>query len=157
MRHRSLFLVFVLLAGMGLFSGRGAAGAGRVALLDGQVRGPAAEPCAPTAGNWTVERPDAPKDFGAQGSRTMALDAAGQAHVVYGGDHLYYAWYDGVLWHRETVDPAMGVGVYASLALDASGHPHISYYDDTNDDVKYAHFDGLAWQIQVIDPSVGAS
>jgi hypothetical protein len=115
---------------------------------------PARGDCAPNAGDWTIERPDAPKDFGAQGNRTLALDAAGLPHIVYGGDHLYYAWYDGTLWHREMVDPAIGVGDYASLALDADGHPHVSYYDDLKDDVKYAYFDGAAWHVEIVDPNM---
>ena len=117
----------------------------------------AREACSLTQAGWTIERPDSPKDFGPQGSRTLALDTAGHPHIAYGGDHLYYAWHDGTTWHRETVDPAIGVGAYASLALDTAGHPHISYYDDLKDDVRYAYFDGTSWQIEVVDPNLGDS
>jgi len=54
-------------------------------------------------------------------------------------------------WHIETVDSAGIVGEYTSLALDSSGYPHISYYDQTNADLKYASWNGSTWQIETVD------
>jgi len=35
--------------------------------------------------------------------------------------------------------------------LDKGDHPHLSYYDYTNSDLKYAHWDGSSWYIEAID------
>jgi hypothetical protein len=50
------------------------------------------------------------------------------------------------------------VGKYSSLALDRLGNAHISYFDESNDDLKYAHYSGVAWVIQIADSegNVGA-
>ncbi|MCZ6571977.1 MAG: S8 family serine peptidase, partial [Planctomycetota bacterium] len=53
-------------------------------------------------------------------------------------------------WVIETVDSFGLVGVYASIALDAAGDPHISYRDESNRGAKYARWTGSAWSIEAI-------
>jgi hypothetical protein len=61
------------------------------------------------------------------------------------------AYQDASGWHIETVDSKEDIGEYTSLALDANGYPHISYYDTTNDDLKYAYQDASGWHIETVD------
>jgi hypothetical protein len=108
-------------------------------------------PEAEASAGWVIECVDCPKSFSGMTDRSLRLDGAGRPHIAYGGDHLYYAWHDGVEWHYETVDGGPGVGSYASLALDGAGRPHKSYYDCYNGDLKYARWTGSVWDIQTVD------
>jgi hypothetical protein len=110
-----------------------------------------------TGSQWITEQVDASKMFLGMRDNSLALDMNDHPHIAYGGDHLYYAFHDGVVWHIETVDWGDDVGVYASLELDVAGRPHIAYYDRGLNQLKYAYHDGLSWQVQVADPHDGMS
>lgn len=109
---------------------------------------------------WQIETVDSAGNVGKYTS--LALDRNGRPHISYclydpfsrHCEDLKYAHFDGTAWQIETVDSTGDVGDYTSLALDASDHPHISYYDHTNNDLKYTHFGSSAWQIEIVD-SVG--
>jgi hypothetical protein len=59
-------------------------------------------------------------------------------------------------WHIEAVDTLGDVGRDTSLRLDGSEWPHISYYDETNGDLKYAYLDASGWQMEVVDSAGNA-
>jgi hypothetical protein len=110
---------------------------------------------------WHVEIVDSVgyvTDFG-----SLALDGAGRPHIGYRdltNADVKYAWHDGTIWHVETVaslEPDETVpnlredGANVSLALDAAGRPHMSYYDETNDNLNYAFRDGSGWHVEKVD------
>ncbi|MBI2556679.1 MAG: hypothetical protein HYW13_04560, partial [Planctomycetes bacterium] len=101
---------------------------------------------------WTIEAVDAPKGFSNFSSRAIAIDSSNNPHIAYGGDHLYYAHYNGSSWVYETVDSSPGVGEYASIALDTSGKAHISY---SANGLKYATNASGAWVTTTVDSGSG--
>ena len=86
--------------------------------------------------SWSLYTLDDAKSFSQFGSHHLRLKN-GQARLAYGGDHLYYAWYNNGQWTYEVVDNARGVGAHASLAFDSKGMPNISYRDEPNQALKY--------------------
>lgn len=100
---------------------------------------------------WIKQCVDCPKSFLYFSERGLQIDGNGQSHIAYGGDHLYYAWFDGVNWNYNIVDPGRGMGGSASLALDVSNRPHIAYTDKVNKYLKYAYPDTNGWHIQLVD------
>src|SRR4030042_3712719 len=100
---------------------------------------------------WTPQSVDTPMLFNYMGDRSLRMDTANHPHIAFGGDHLYYAYHDGLNWNFETVDPSDGVGLFASLALDSSKQPHISHYETIQGALKYAYYDGADWVITTLD------
>ena len=106
---------------------------------------------------WWDECVDCPRLFdGSASLRALQLDTAGQPHVVYGGDHLYYAWRRANGWNYETVDGERGVGSRATLALDRENTPHILYCDTKGTQVRYARRTAGGWSVAVVPAATDA-
>src|SRR5438552_7028859 len=54
----------------------------------------------------------------------------------------------------ESVDATGDVGLYTSIKVDASGNPHISYYDQDHGNLKYAHKSAGIWVVETVDASI---
>jgi hypothetical protein len=95
----------------------------------------------------------------------IALDGASLPHVTYveriarpdeDDYRLFYAAWDGQLWHSRIVDTAYLMAYATSLALDSQGRSHIVY--ESNEEgsleerIRYAYWDGSQWQRQTVHP-----
>ena len=102
------------------------------------------------AQTWSLQIVDQARWFDYMTDRNLRLDQNGNPHVVYGGNHLFYAWRDQNGWHEQIVDNSPSVGAYAALALDATGKPFISYFDAENLDLKCARWSNNGWIIDTV-------
>ena len=100
-----------------------------------------------TGSTWGIETVDSAGIV--VGDTSIALDSDGYPHISYydrfGGypffnEDLQYAKWTGSAWSIETVDSVGVLDLYTSIALDSYDNPHISYYDDINNNLKYAFF-----------------
>ncbi len=57
---------------------------------------------------------------------------------------------------HEIVDATGDIGIYGSLALDSRGRPRISYFDDTNDNLKFAQWNAGVWTIETVESTNAA-
>jgi hypothetical protein len=115
-----------------------------------------------TDSGWVTESVDTPGDVGLGNS--LALDSSDYPHISYcdlGNGNLKYAWWDPTLnantggWDITTVDSMGDLMGHTSLALDSTGLAHISYYDQTNQQLMYAVGSGSSWDLETVD-SVGS-
>ena len=107
------------------------------------------------ASTFSIETVDGPKYAASYTPESIAVDTSGNPHIVYGSDHLYYAYYDGSTWQFETIDASPCVGACASIALDTSDKVHISYYDGGNNSLKYATNTSGSWITETVDSGGG--
>lgn len=123
---------------------------------------------ATTSRAWQITAVELPMATGADGQGTsIAVDSSGNPRIAFydmiDEQHgtLNFAWSDdgGATWpavNIRKVDAAGDAGLYASLALDSSGNPHISYCDRANAVLKYARSGdgGATWpasEIRTLD------
>ncbi len=58
---------------------------------------------------------------------------------------------DNVSWSKGTIDPSLGVGLFASVVKGADDRLHVSYYDGIKGDLKYAtSADGNGWNVRTL-------
>ncbi len=94
---------------------------------------------------------------------SLVLDSNGLPHVAYRDrdyySNLMYAQADAAgIWTVTKVDKGGSsghsntgsTGWWPSIALDSAGNPHISYYDESNKDLKYASWNGTAWNRETV-------
>ncbi|MGB0313586.1 MAG: putative Ig domain-containing protein, partial [Poseidonia sp.] len=98
-----------------------------------------------TASNWNKVSVDTTGDVGYHSS--IGIDSNDGLHISYfdeTDDDLKYATCSSGCttassWNNETLDSSTTLtGEYTSIAIDANDVIHISYFDDTNNDLKYA-------------------
>jgi hypothetical protein len=53
--------------------------------------------------------------------------------------------------NAQTLDSRGNMGPYTSIELDSRGFQHISYYDETNGDLRYIRWTGSGWLIEIVD------
>jgi hypothetical protein len=70
---------------------------------------------------------------------------------VESGVFLRYAELKEGTWFARTLDFEGLPGKWNSLALDASGNPHIAYIDFPQGQLRYTDFDGKSWNRTIVD------
>ena len=113
-----------------------------------------------TGDRWQIQTLANVYPWNLQGT-AIELDPAGRPHILYGGDvgngGLYHAFWDGGGWQFESLFTGAFLG--PSIAIDKSGHLHISFID-LYDAAMYGFDDGDGWQFEQVgsaDFDVGTS
>jgi len=81
---------------------------------------------------------------------SMALSSEGDAHIVYSLNRIlkYAVWSDNS-WDIQTIDVTGNV-IAPSLVLGDGDIPHLSFYNDTTNEVMYAQFAGGFWNVESV-------
>ncbi|MCK9581280.1 MAG: hypothetical protein M0Q92_12655 [Methanoregula sp.] len=91
---------------------------------------------------------------------SLVMDPAGLPFIAYRDGKHYGTLMAAHLnasgtWEIATVDAGSSkfsdTGYMPSVALDADGRPHISYYDADNGDLRFASWDGAKWILETLD------
>src|SRR3990167_5845168 len=110
---------------------------------------------------WDCTTVDTTGDLATYGT-SIDFDSSNVPHISYydqTNGELKHAWYVGsggncsgsAAWSCEIVESANNVGRYSAIAINrATGVIHITYYDQTNGDLRYVKFSSGAWGTPVI-------
>ena len=113
-------------------------------------------------GGWGRQTPDATGSDNARqiGKYTsIVLDSGDKPRISYydeNNKNLMFAYKDaaqggGVIWRKQTIDQNGIVGMYTSISVGIDNHLNISYYDQTNGDLKIASNNSGGWVIKPVD------
>lgn len=102
---------------------------------------------------WRFETIFSSKQFSDAGPHWLAMDSMGYPHLAYGGNALYYAWFDGKAWHYDTASSENGSGKYPDLILDSNNSPHIIHAKGLVGKMTLVHTfrDQTGWRSENID------
>jgi hypothetical protein len=95
-----------------------------------------------SSGKWTGESVDKSAGTDDNDRTSLVLDASDKAYIAYaskGELRIAMRNEDSARWNLEVIDRG-NVGKYASLALDRSGYPAVSYGDYDHQALKYAEW-----------------
>lgn len=103
---------------------------------------------------WKIDTVDDGRLIGNLGPHSLAYGGPNNyPHTAYGKDRLYHSYWDGAAWVTETIDSSVMVGKNASIAVDSLGWVYITYYDETNADLKFATNWKGWWEITTLASS----
>ncbi|MFC2172691.1 hypothetical protein ACFLU6_08675 [Acidobacteriota bacterium] len=104
--------------------------------------------------DWYIHKADAPRQ--SEWSMLRA-DRSGNLSIVYSGDRLYCATFDGMRWNHEIVHEEGCQYAYPSLSHDLSGFKGIAFLMKktmhSNWTLMLARWDGVSWWVEVVDDS----
>ncbi len=89
-------------------------------------------------GTWAT--PQTLPDGNCNGYVQIVADPGGHAHAVYAsGGNLMYATNASGSWSAGTaIDASVSLNIPISLVLDAAGHAHVAYLEQTSHELRYA-------------------